>query len=42
VGVKMLAADYYRVPISATLGLVAAVLATSIAASIAYPAKSAK
>jgi tellurite resistance protein TerC len=42
VGAKMLAADYYRVPISATLGIVAAVLATSIVASIAYPAKSAK
>ena len=41
VGAKMLAADYYRVPISATLGLVAAILATSIVASIAYPAKSA-
>ena len=42
VGAKMLAADYYRVPISATLGVVAAVLATSIAASIAYPAKGGK
>ncbi len=42
VGAKMLAADYYRVPITATLGVIAIVLATSIAASIAYPAKSAK
>jgi tellurite resistance protein TerC len=42
VGAKMLAADYYRVPISATLGVVAIVLATSIVASIAYPARSAK
>jgi len=42
VGAKMLAADYYRVPITATLGVVAIVLATSIVASIAYPAKGAK
>src|SRR5437660_1136194 len=37
VGAKMLAADYYKVPISDTLGVVAAVLATSIVASVAYP-----
>jgi tellurite resistance protein TerC len=42
VGAKMLAADYFRVPIMATLGVIAIVLATSIAASIAYPARSAK
>ena len=40
VGVKMLAADYYKVPIAATLGVVAAVLAISILASVAFPAKS--
>jgi len=37
-GVKMLAADYYRVPISVTLGVVAAVLLTAMAASVAFPA----
>jgi TerC family integral membrane protein len=41
VGVKMLAADYYRVPITATLGVVAGVLLVSIVTSILYPAKSA-
>ena len=40
VGAKMLAADYYKVPIAATLGVVAAVLATSILVSVAFPAKS--
>jgi hypothetical protein len=35
----MLAADYYRVPIATTLGTVAAVLALSIAVSMAFPAK---
>ena len=40
VGAKMLAADYYRVPIAATLGVVAGVLLISIAASVAFPAKS--
>jgi tellurite resistance protein TerC len=38
VGVKMLAADYYRVPITATLGVVAGVLLISIAISAAFPA----
>lgn len=37
-GLKMLAADYYRVPIAATLGIVAAVLLTAMAASVAFPA----
>jgi tellurite resistance protein TerC len=37
-GSKMLAADYYRVPISVTLGIVAAVLLTAMAASVAFPA----
>ena len=40
VGVKMLAADYYRVPITATLGVVAGVLLVSIVTSMLYPAKS--
>src|SRR6202171_2695176 len=39
VGSKMLGADYFRVPIAETLGTVAAVLAISIAASMAFPAK---
>jgi len=39
VGLKMLAADYFRVPIAATLGVVAGVLLISIAASVAFPAK---
>jgi len=42
VGLKMLAADYYRVPIGITLGVVAGVLLASIAASVAFPAKDAK
>lgn len=39
VGLKMIAADYLRVPITATLGVVAGALAISIAASVAYPKK---
>jgi tellurite resistance protein TerC len=38
VGLKMLLSDYIRVPISATLGVVATVLAISIALSMAFPA----
>ncbi len=41
VGLKMLAADYYRLPIGATLGVVAGVLLIAILASITFPAKSA-
>ncbi len=37
VGLKMLAADYLNIPISATLGAVAGVLLVSIALSLAYP-----
>ena len=40
VGLKMLAADYFRVPIAATLGVVAGVLLISIAISAAFPATS--
>jgi tellurite resistance protein TerC len=40
VGLKMLAADYFRVPIGATLGVVAGVLLVSIAISVAFPAAS--
>jgi tellurite resistance protein TerC len=37
-GLKMLAADYLRVPIGATLGVVAGLLLISIAVSAAFPA----
>ena len=39
VGVKMLASDYFKVPIHVTLGAVAAVLLISIALSVAFPEK---
>jgi tellurite resistance protein TerC len=39
-GLKMLAADYLRVPIGATLGVVAGVLLIAIAISAAFPATS--
>lgn len=39
VGVKMIVADYFRIPIAATLGVVAGVVGISIAASVAYPKK---
>jgi tellurite resistance protein TerC len=38
VGLKMLASDYIHVPITATLGVVAGVLAFSVLASVAFPA----
>jgi len=41
VGSKMLAADYFRIPIAATLGVVAGVLLISILASTVFPAKTA-
>lgn len=41
VGLKMIAADYFQVPTLVTLGAVALVLAVSIAASVALPAKAA-
>jgi tellurite resistance protein TerC len=37
VGVKMLLADWYRVPIGASLGVIAAVLALSVVASWLFP-----
>lgn len=40
VGLKMLAADYFRVPIGATLGVVAGVLLISMAVSAVFPAAS--
>ena len=39
VGLKMIAADYLRVPTVITLGVVAGVLAISVISSIAYPAR---
>jgi tellurite resistance protein TerC len=42
VGLKMIAADYFRVSTLVTLGVVAGVLAVSVLASIAYPAPSEK
>src|SRR5579862_3783032 len=39
VGVKMLASDYFKIPIHATLGTVAGVLLISIALSVAFPEK---
>lgn len=41
VGLKMLASDYIHIPVTATLGVVAGVLAISVAASVAFPARSA-
>lgn len=38
VGLKMTASDYVHIPITATLGVVAGVLAISVAASVAFPA----
>ncbi len=40
VGLKMLSADYVRVPVSATLAVVAGVLLISVALSVALPAAS--
>lgn len=39
VGAKMLSADYIRIPILTTLGVVAGVLLISVAASVVYPEK---
>lgn len=39
IGLKMLIADYFRIPTLATLGMVAGVLLISVLASVAYPAK---
>lgn len=39
VGVKMLLADYYQIPIGLALGAVAAILAISVITSILFPAK---
>jgi tellurite resistance protein TerC len=42
VGLKMLAASYFTVPVGITLGVVAAVLTVSIVLSVAFPAASQK
>jgi tellurite resistance protein TerC len=39
IGLKMLGADYFRVPISATLAVVATVLIVSVVASLVFPQK---
>ena len=39
VGAKMILSDYVHIPISVTLGVVAAVLLVSVAVSVAYPEK---
>jgi tellurite resistance protein TerC len=39
VGLKMIAANFFKVPTLAMLGLVAGILAASVAASLLYPAK---
>jgi tellurite resistance protein TerC len=41
VGMKMLAADYFHVPIAATLAIVAGVILVSIVASVVFPQKEA-
>lgn len=42
VGLKMLASDYFRVPIVATLSVVAAILLISVALSVVFPAPAKK
>jgi tellurite resistance protein TerC len=37
IGVKMLASDYYQIPTSVALGLVAGVLLVSVLASLLHP-----
>jgi len=37
VGVKMLISDFYKIPITVSLGVVAGILAASIVASLAFP-----
>ena len=37
VGVKMLISDFYKIPITVSLGIVAGILATSILASLVFP-----
>jgi len=38
VGVKMLISDFYKIPITVSLGIVAGILAASIVASLVFPA----
>jgi len=38
VGVKMLISDFYKIPITVSLGVVAGILAASIVASLVFPA----
>lgn len=39
VGLKMLSSDYIRVPITATLGVIAGVVAISVGTSVAFPSR---
>jgi tellurite resistance protein TerC len=39
VGIKMILADYYKLPVSAALGVIAGVLAISVIASLMFPKK---
>jgi tellurite resistance protein TerC len=40
VGVKMLISDFYKIPITVSLGIVAGILVASIVASLVFPAAS--
>ncbi|MBX3674576.1 MAG: TerC family protein [Burkholderiales bacterium] len=42
VGLKMLAVDFFKVPVAWSLGVVGAILAAAIAASLAFPARDPK
>jgi tellurite resistance protein TerC len=39
IGVKMVISDFYKIPILAALGVVAAILAVSVIASVLFPEK---
>ena len=42
VGGKMLAADFYKVPIGPSIGIIALVLTVAVVASLLYPARNAR
>ena len=42
VGVKMLGSNYFKIPIGIALGVVAGILALSVAASLMFPQKNGK
>jgi len=39
VGIKMILADFYKLPVSVALGVIAGVLAISVIASLMFPKK---